>query len=292
MPQPLEPVLDYARRLGAAAGDDAPDGELLRRFARNNDAVAFEQMLRRHGPMVRGVCRRVLRDGNDVDDAFQATFLLLVRKAGGLRKPDRLGPWLHGVALRTALKAREQTARRRESPIAAEPAGPPTSDEADWRPALDAAIARLPARERTAVVMCYLDGVTYAEAAQRLRCPLGTLAARLSRARDRLRARLTRNGLAPSGELLPVTLAAESLPPALVTATVRGAMAIGAGAAVGVVPASVLSLMEGVQRAMLMQTWKVALAMLVALCATGGGVGVLVAHSGAPAHVAEAPEQF
>src|SRR5262245_63514983 len=104
--------------------------------------------------MVRGVCRRVLRDGNDVDDAFQATFLLLVRKAGGLRKPDRLGPWLHGVALRTALKARERTERRREGPAAVEPAGPPMSDEADWREALDAAIARLPARERTAVVMC------------------------------------------------------------------------------------------------------------------------------------------
>ncbi|HTK76343.1 MAG TPA: sigma-70 family RNA polymerase sigma factor [Gemmataceae bacterium] len=290
-PQPLEPVLDFARRLGAAAGDDAPDGELLRRFARNNDAVAFEQLLRRHGPMVRGVCRRVLRDGNDVDDAFQATFLLLVRKASGLRKPDRLGPWLHGVALRTARKARERTTRRREGPVAVEPTAAPMSDEPDWRAALDAAVAHLPARERTAVVMCYLDGVTYAEAAQRLRCPLGTLAARLSRARDRLRARLTRDGLAPSAEALPLALAGESVPPALITATVRGATALRAGAAAGVVPASVLTLMEGVQRAMLMNTWKVALAVLVVLGATGGGVGVLVARSGAPAHVADAPDQ-
>jgi RNA polymerase sigma factor (sigma-70 family) len=241
--------------------------------------------------MVRGVCRRVLRDGNDVDDAFQATFLLLVRKAGGLRKPERLGPWLHGVALRTALKARERAARRRECRIPVEPAASPTSEGSDWREALDAAIARLPARERTAVVMCYLDGVTNAEAAQRLRCPLGTLAARLSRARDRLRARLTRDGLAPFAELLPLAVAGESLPTALVTATVRGAIALRAGAAAGVVPASVLTLMEGVQRAMLMQTWKVALAVLAVLGATGGGVGVLVAHSGAPAHVADAPDQ-
>lgn len=290
-PQPLEPVLDFARRLGAAAGDDAPDGELLRRFARGNDAVAFEQLLRRHGPMVRGVCRRVLRDGNDVDDAFQATFLLLVRKAGGLRKPERLGPWLHGVALRTALKARERTARRREAPVATETSVAPMTHEADWRPALDAAIARLPARERTAVVMCYLDGVTYAEAAQQLHCPLGTLAARLSRARDRLRARLTRDGLAPSAEMLPLALAGESLPPALVTATVRGATALKAGAAAGVVPTSVLTLMEGVHRAMLMQTWKVALAVLVVLGATGSGVGVLVARTGTPAHLADAPDR-
>jgi RNA polymerase sigma factor (sigma-70 family) len=290
-PQPLEPVLDYARRLGAAASDDAPDGELLRRFGRNNDAVAFEQLLRRHGPMVRGVCRRVLRDGNDVDDAFQATFLLLVRKAGGLRKPERLGPWLHGVALRTALKARERTAGRRECRIPVEPAASPTSEGSDWREALDAAIARLPARERTAVVMCYLDGVTYADAAQRLCCPLGTLAARLSRARDRLRARLTRDGLAPSAEVLPLALAGESLPPALAVATVRGAIALRAGAAAGVVPTSVLALMEGVHRTMLMQTWKVALAVLALLGVTGGGVGVFVARTAGAGQAAKSPEQ-
>jgi protein involved in polysaccharide export with SLBB domain len=149
----------------------------------------------------------------------------------------------------------------------------------------------LPAREQTAVVMCYLDGVTYADAAQQLRCPLGTLAARLSRARDRLRARLTREGLAPSAEVFPVALAGESLPPALVTATVRGATALKAGAAAGVVPASVLSLMEGVRRAMLMQTWKVALAVLVVLGATGGGVGVIVARTAGPQQNAQAPER-
>jgi RNA polymerase sigma factor (sigma-70 family) len=278
-PPQLGPVLDYARRFGGAAGDDTPDGELLRRFARGGDAAAFEQLLRRHGAMVRGVCRRVLRDGPDADDAFQATFLLLVRKAGRLRRPDRLGPWLHGVALRTALKARERAARRREGPVGVEPAVPPAAETADWRPALDAAIARLPARERVAVVMCYLDGLTYAEAASRLRCPLGTLAARLARARDRLRARLTRQGLAPPAGLMPAGLAAESVPPELVAATVRGAVALASGAAGGVVPASVLTLVEGVRRAMLMHAWKVALAVLVALGATGTGVGVLVART-------------
>src|SRR5262249_25466267 len=125
----LTPVLRYIRQIGAPPADDDADGELLRRFARTGDAAAFERLVRRHRPMVLGVCRRVLRDGPDADDAFQATFLLLVRKAGFLPQPDRLGPWLHGVAYRTALKARARAARRREEPVMVEPAAPSVAED-------------------------------------------------------------------------------------------------------------------------------------------------------------------
>src|SRR5262245_38960044 len=113
----LTPVLQFARQFCGMPGDaELPDGELLRRFV-SGDAAACEQLVRRHGPMVLGVCRRVLRDAHAAEDAFQATFLLLVRKARSLRQPDRLGPWLHGVAYRTALQARTRSLRRREEPV-------------------------------------------------------------------------------------------------------------------------------------------------------------------------------
>jgi RNA polymerase sigma factor (sigma-70 family) len=263
-------------------GDDAPDGELLGRFARGGDAAAFEQLVRRHGPMVLGVCRRVLRDAHAADDAFQATFLLLVRKAGSLRRPNRLGPWLHGVAYRTALHARARAARRPEGPVTGEPIAPPAGDPvgADLRLVLDAAIDRLPARERAAVVLCYLEGVTYTEAARRLGCPLGTLAARLSRARDRLRVRLTRQGLAPTAGLLSAGIAADApaVSPDLITATVRAAASLAAGAA-GAVAGPVIALMTGVRRTMLLNTLKAALATLTVLMAIGAGVGTLVTRA-------------
>jgi RNA polymerase sigma factor (sigma-70 family) len=235
--------------------------------------------------MVLGVCRRVLRDGHAADDAFQATFLLLVHKARSLRHPDRLGPWLHGVAVRTALQARVRAARRREEPVTDEPAAP-SSDEApmpDLRPVLDAAIAWLPVKERAAVVLCHLEGLTYAAAAERLGCPLGTLAARLARARQRLRVRLTRQGLAPAAGLLSAGLAAEApaLPPALVAAVVRMAAALAAGTATGGVPESVLALVQGVRRTMLLNTWKAILAALVVFGLAGTGVGVLAYRTAA-----------
>src|SRR5437773_251908 len=138
------PVLRFVRRLGDA---DAEDQELLHRFARTADEQAFAELVRRYGPMVLGVCRRVLRDPGAAEDAFQATFLLLVHKARSLRRPDRLGPWLHGVAYRTALKARSRAARRREEPITDRPAADHAPDP-DLGPALDAAIARLSKPER------------------------------------------------------------------------------------------------------------------------------------------------
>src|SRR5205823_3540528 len=156
---------------------------------RRRDEAAFAALVRRHGPMVLGVCRRVLRDAHDAEDAFQATFLLLARKAAALRQPDRLGPWLHGVAHRTALKAKAAGVRRRqrERPLDDLPAAGGGDDLLwrDLRPVLDDAIGRLPAKYRVPVVLCYLEGRTNAEAARALGCPTGTVATRLARARQR-----------------------------------------------------------------------------------------------------------
>jgi RNA polymerase sigma factor (sigma-70 family) len=276
----LAPVLHYVRRLsGTPPVGEMADGELLRRFARSGDAAAFEWLVRRHGPMVLGACRRVLHHTQDAEDAFQATFLLLARKARSLRRPDRLGPWLHGVAIRTALKARAQAARRREQPVTDDPPAPPVGEppEAELRSILDAAIDRLPAKERTAVVLCHLQGLTYGEAAERLGCPLGTLAARLARARQRLRVRLTRQGLAPAAAIFTAGMAADApaLPPALVASTVVAALTLAAGVGTDAVSGPVLSLVNEVQRTMLWNTWKVVLAALLALGAVGAGAGIL-----------------
>src|SRR5262249_6700332 len=151
-------------------------------------------------------CRRVLRDPHDAEDAFQATFLLLVRKAGVLRRPEALGPWLYGVAYRTAIKARAGTARRREreQPVTVEPVAGPADDLVwrDLRPVLDDAVSRLPTKYREPVVLCYLQGRTNAQAARQLGVPVGTVATRLARAREQLRRYLTRRGLALSAPLL------------------------------------------------------------------------------------------
>jgi RNA polymerase sigma factor (sigma-70 family) len=288
---PLTPALHYALRIGGLpTSADLPDAELLRRFA-GGDAAACEHLVRRHSPMVLGVCRRVLRDSHAADDAFQATFLLLVRKARSLRHPDRLGPWLHGVAYRTALQARTRSLRRREEAMGDVPA-PETTPVDDLRTELDTAIDRLPAHERRAVVLCYLEGVTYADAARRLACPLGTLAARLSRARERMRVWLTRQGLAPAAGLLTAGLAAEApaAPPALVAITVRSAVGVALGATAEVVPETVWSLMQGVRRMMLWHTAKVVLAAGLALGVAGAGVGVVAYRSQAgQAHVIAEP---
>src|SRR5262245_49455829 len=198
---PLGGVVRQLHRLAAAPASEVSDGHLLERFCRAGEAAAFEALVRRHGAMVLGVCRRVLRDGHEAEDAFQATFLLLLRKAGSLRQPELLGPWLYGVAYRTALKARAVGARRRERFRAlteqAAVARANALDRQEVRPVLDAAIQRLPEKYRVPFVLCYLEGMTNAQAARRLACPLGTIATRLSRARERIRSRLVKQGFAP-----------------------------------------------------------------------------------------------
>jgi RNA polymerase sigma factor (sigma-70 family) len=206
----------------------APDAELLGRYARLRDAEAFAEIVRRHGPLVLGVCRRVMRDGHEAEDAFQATFLVLARRADSVRRPECLGSWLHGVAYRVAAKARRRAARRGTPvPFDAEPSAPDDTAAAarELRPLLDDALRALPAKYREPVVLCYLQGLTNDEAARQLGCPLGTVATRLARARAQLRLHFRRRGIVVPATLLAAAVAqaasAVEVAPAFLELTVQ-----------------------------------------------------------------------
>ena len=258
---------------GTAAG--LGDRVLLERFAERRDAddpaaeAAFAALVERHGPMVLRVCRAVLGDRHEAEDAFQATFLVLASRARSIRRGDSVGSWLHGVALRVANRARWRAARRRhherrhaEMTAATEP-----DETGDDRPpddvdrVLHEEIGRLPEKYRRPVVLCYLEGLTHDQAADQLGWPVGTVRRRLAGARDRLRGRLTRRGATPSflpAGLLGSGLARESswatmtVPAGLADATVRGALRVGLGKAalVGIVSAEAIALMKGVLQTM------------------------------------------
>ncbi len=263
------------------------EGELLDRFVARRDEPAFAALVARHGPMVLGVCRRLLADPDDAEDAFQATFLVLVRRAGSIRDGDGLAPWLFGVARRVATRARIDAARRRarECPVAVEPASPPAEPDDRRRElarALTEEIDRLPESLRGAVLLCCVEGRSYEEAAGRLRCSTPAVRGRLSRARDRLKARLTRRGFAPAaggiGVLLATELASAALPASLRESTTRAAITFAAGQAAtlaGAVPATVALLAEGVIRTMIVTKSKILAAAAVALGLAGSGVGVV-----------------
>jgi RNA polymerase sigma factor (sigma-70 family) len=227
------------------------DGDLLARFLDGGDGAeaAFEALVARHGAMVLRVCRSVA--GPDADDAFQATFLVLACRAASVRRRGSLGPWLFGVARRVSACARQNAARRRAherlavegSPTAYEPPGP----DDDLAILMDE-LARLPARDRDPLILCHLQGLSYQAAAERLRCPLGTLSVRLHRAKQRLRARLERRGVTDSARSI-APIPPPLVPLALSTATAR--LATLAGSALGGgVPISVLTLTQGALRAM------------------------------------------
>jgi RNA polymerase sigma factor (sigma-70 family) len=200
----LRAVLKRVRRLvPPAKAGGVTDAALLERFARGDEA-AFELLVWRHGPMVLGACRRVLRHEQDAEDAFQATFLALARRAAAIRKSQSLGGWLYTVAHRVALRAREDRDAR---PYIAELTGkepaadprPGPAEELARRevgPLLESEVARLPEKYRAAFVLCYLEGKTNEEAAELLGCPKGTVLSRLARARERLRRRLAGRHLA------------------------------------------------------------------------------------------------
>jgi RNA polymerase sigma factor (sigma-70 family) len=217
----------------AALGDE----RLLERFVAKRDEVAFAVLVERHGPMVFATCRAVLKDDHDAEDAFQATFLILARKAGSVRGQSALGGWLHRVAYRVALEAdAAHTLRRRRERTAAERTTEVIHDPPydDLRAALHAEIERLPERYRRAIVLCDLEGLTHGQAALQLNWSEGSVRGRLARAREMLRVRLTRRGWAPSGVMITAALAREgsaSVAPALVSATVRAALTFAAGSA-------------------------------------------------------------
>jgi zinc protease len=250
-------VLDSVARL-FESGTVAALGEsqLLDRFAAEGDPAAFEAILRRHGPMVLGVCRRVLSDPNDVDDAFQATFLLLAQKTGSIRNRDNLGTWLHGVARRVATRARFNARRRRAwERVGAERRGEwegrnTGAETEELRAAIDDELARLPERYRSALVLCDLEGQTQENAAEQLRCPVGTVKSRLNRGRERLRSRLVRRGFAPTAGLIALAIAPGrvlAVPEPLVSQTIRGATRLLTARviAAGTFSAGVAMLMQG-----------------------------------------------
>lgn len=219
-----------------AATTGVPDDELLRRFADHGDAAAFELLVWRYAGLVYGTARRALGRAADADDAFQAAFLALARKAGTVRRAGALGGWLHRVALRAALRLRADRARRaeREGALLQDAPGRESFLPDDTASVIDEELARLPEKLRVAFVLCELDGRTDAEAAAHLGCPVGTVQSRLSRAREKLRTRLARRGLAP----LALPLAPFVVPPALVNAAARDAVPFATGAAVEGAPAA------------------------------------------------------
>jgi len=303
-------VRDFRALFEAGAVGGLSDGQLLDRFLDRREGPAFEALVRRHGPMVWGVCRRVLRDHHDAEDAFQATFLVLARRAASVSPREQVGPWLHGVASQTALKARADRAKRRarelRAPDVPEPGAIGADPGDDLRLRLDRELGRLPEKYRIPIVLCELEGKTHREAADRLGWPIGTVSGRLSRGRALLARRLSRPGSAAPGGSLAALLAVEAAsarPPAAPAAsTVEAARAIAAGRAVpaGVVSAEVVALTRKVLRTMLLSRIGFMTAVISAgLALAAGATGLAYREQAAggprreaaPAPIAPAPGQ-
>jgi len=282
--EPRGAVLVHLRKLfqqGTANG--LSEWQLLRRYLARQDEAAFEAIVARHGPMVLGVCRRVLHDPRDVEDAFQATFLVLVRRAGGLGEGVAIGPWLHGVAHRVSLRARAVALKRRlrEQPANELDVPAPAADLCgiDLAGILDEELTRLPAKYRAPIVLCYLQGETHEEASRRLGWPIGTVKGRLVRARELLKGRLTRRGLTLSAGALVASLSHETLavlPETLRAATIKAVVRSASGrAAAASVSSTVAALTEGVLTTMFLTKLKSAAVALTALsalaCVFGAG---------------------
>jgi RNA polymerase sigma factor (sigma-70 family) len=266
------------------------DGQLLERFAtaRGESAeLAFAALVERHGPMVMRVCRGVLDDPHEAEDAFQATFLVLVRRARGLWVRDSLGPWLHQVALRTASCARSAAARRRrherraEAPTTTDGRDEP-GDDPELGRVLHEEIDRLPERYRAPVVLCDLQGRTHEQAARHLGWPIGTVKSRQSRGRERLRERLRRRGVAPEAGLLAAlprpSPTEPPIPAALVESTTEAAVQFLAARAL--VRGSAASLARGVLRAMSLTRWLKVASVALVLGGTASGVAALGRQGG------------
>jgi RNA polymerase sigma factor (sigma-70 family) len=212
----VSPLIHYLKSMAIASGSIAlSDSQLLHRFVASSDETAFAVLVQRHGPLVLGICSRLLQHEQDAEDAFQATFLVLASKAETIRRRTSLASWLHGVAERVARKARRTQARRRERamplPEVATPEATPDLFWRDLRLVLDQEIARLPERYREPFVLCYLQGQTNAEAAQLLGCPKGTVLSRLARARAHLARRLRTRDIALPAAALTTVLTGDTL---------------------------------------------------------------------------------
>jgi RNA polymerase sigma factor (sigma-70 family) len=263
-------------------GAGLTDKQLLEDYISRRDETAFAALVRRHGPMVWGVCHRVLRNHHAAEDAFQATFLVFVRRASSIASRELLANWLYGVAHQTALKARATAAKRkeRERPVTEMPE-PVVTQQDQWRdvqPVLDEELSRLPDKYRGVIVLCDLEGKTRKEVAVQLGCPEGTVASRLARARIMLAKRLTQRGIALSGGALAVVLTQQAVsagvPKSVMVSTIKAASLFAAGkaAATGAISAKVAALTEGVVRTMLLTKLKVVMVLFVVAGLTATGV--------------------
>jgi RNA polymerase sigma factor (sigma-70 family) len=267
-------------------GAGLTDRQLLEDYLSRREEAALAALVYRHGPMVWGVCRRVLGNYHDAEDAFQATFLVLVRKASSIAVPELLANWLYGVALQTALKARATTAKRRsrERQVMEMPEPAVTEQDLwnDLQPLLDQDLSRLPDKYRVAIVLCDLEGKTRKEAARQLGVPEGTLAARLARGRVMLAKRLARHGLAVSGGSLAAVLSqnavSASAPISVVVSTIKatGLFAAGHAAAESVISVKVAALTDGVVRTLFLTKLKIATAVLVSAAFLASGFSAVL----------------
>lgn len=287
----LQGVIQHLRRtVGTRGLREVPDAELLKRFRAERDEAAFELLVWRHGKMVFNVCRRICRDGPDAEDAFQAAFLALVRKAQSIRQQDSVGGWLYKVAYRAAQLARLRTARRNERMQVADldsmPGSTDPASSAAWREVrllIDDELLRLPEKYRVPFVLCHLEGHSNADAARLLGCPVGTVESRLTRARQRLRSGLARRGVALSAGLSVVLfsrdVASACVPTELVLGTAKAALGDVSGhAGAGLISAKVAMLTEGVLKSMLVSKLKTAASLLLTVGILAGAAGGWTYH--------------
>jgi RNA polymerase sigma factor (sigma-70 family) len=291
-------ILDYLHRaLSTSVAGDGEDESLLARFLSAHDEEAFAALVQRHGGMVWGVCQRLLRDYHDVEDCFQAVFLVLARKAGSLHKRTSVASWLYGVALRTAREANRMSTRRRfrERPIenTPDPCIAP-ADPQDWRPVLDQAIAALPEKFREVIVLCSLEEQTRRQAALRLGIPEGTLSWRLASAKQMLARQLASRGVAPVGAAmaaLAAGAAAAQVRPALVRSAARVAILVLAGQLTSVTP-PVAALSKEILNAMFVKKMKCVVGLLLVFTAVAiSGLAFRPAGSVAEAQTASPRER-
>lgn len=281
------------------------DGQLLTHFIEHNDESAFASLVRRHGAMVMGVCLRVARNQHDAEDAFQATFLILVRKAASIGSRELIANWLYGVAYHTALKAKAVNMKRRirEKQVTElpEPALAEGSGNDDLKALIDQELNRLPTKYRIPILLCELEGRSRKEAAEIIGCPEGSLSSRLARAKTMLAKRLARHGLAVSGGSLSAALAQNAasacVPPSIAAVTIKTATLVAAGqATVGMISPKVAALMEGVLKVMLLSKLNIgAIWLFVGLIAFGAGLFIYqgaTAQPGTLERVAEGMPQL
>jgi RNA polymerase sigma factor (sigma-70 family) len=275
----LDRALHHLRALVGEDADVQTDRQLLERFSQLGDEPAFARLVRRHGAMVLGICRDVLRDDHDAEDVFQATWLVLARRARTVCWQESIGGWLYEVSHRLALKARGQASRRRnrEAPLVDEPLAPVADDLHDLRALLRTEVSRLPEKYRSPLVLCDLEGKTNAEAAQALGCPAGSMSRRLARARELLRERLSRGGFPLTVAALSAALAqsaSAAVPETLALSTAHAAGLLAAGVSLTKVASTVVAaLVQGALREMT----RTHLKLLAVLFLTFGVIGSALA---------------